>query len=621
MAQPASDSWVRRLLALLAYAPGRLEFALRLALASTLTTAIAVYYGLPEAALAAYLVFFINRPDRLTSIAQAVALTVVGSSVIALILLMARSVLDFPALRLGSMVLVSVVLLYLASASRLRTVGATIALAIAYGLDLLGSAVSGELVTRALLYGWLLVGVPAGVCIAVNAALGPAPRRLLQHGLAARLRTCAAVLRRQQPCAAITNSLQTDDAPLHQALAMAEREHTSPTADVQALRSAFDASVVVLSAVQALEQAPAQALPQAHAEVLADTMEHMASAFQQGGYPVDVQVQLPAQPALQAAQADIVAVLCHALQHFAEPDPSRAAPVAPIAPTAKAGFFLPDAFTNGAHLRYALTTTLAAMLCYALYSLLHWPGIHTCMLTCYVVSLGTLGESVEKLVLRLVGCLVGAAMGVTTMLLLMPSVTTLLPFLCVVFAGALAAGWVAVGHARIAYMGLQMALAFFLCVVQGSGPGFDLVVVRDRVIDILLGNLVSYAVAYYLRPQSLGERVEQGLQEALRQLQSLAQQMYWGVPPAALGHLQAAVGEINNDLVRIHYEPALIRPTPAWLHAHDAKARRIHDASVVLAVLAQLPRHTRCVSPWFDVLQSHLSDLKAPPRQGSHEVT
>ena len=63
MAQPASDSWVRRLLALLAYAPGRLEFALRLALASTLTTAIAVYYGLPEAALAAYLVFFINR-DR-----------------------------------------------------------------------------------------------------------------------------------------------------------------------------------------------------------------------------------------------------------------------------------------------------------------------------------------------------------------------------------------------------------------------------------------------------------------------------------------------------------------------------------------------------------------------------
>lgn len=616
MAPPASDSRVRRLLALLANVPGRLEFALRLALASTLTTAVAVYYGLPEAALAAYLVFFINRPDRLTSIAQAVALTVVGSSVIALILLMARSVLDFPALRLGSMVLVSVLLLYLASASRLRTVGATIALAIAYGLDLLGSAISGELVTRALLYGWLLVGVPAGVCIAVNAALGPAPRRLLQHGLAARLRTCAAVLRGQQPCAAITSKLQSDDTPLRQALAMMEREHASTPADVQALRSAFDASVVVLSVVQALDQTPAQPLPHAYAETLADTLERMAHAFQLGGYPVEVQVQLPAQPALPAAQADVVAVLCHALQHFAEPDRSRATPSAPtasITPATKAGFFLPDAFTNTAHLRYALTTTLAAMLCYALYSLLHWPGIHTCMLTCYVVSLGTLGESVEKLVLRLVGCLVGAAMGIATMLLLMPSVTTLLPFLCVVFVGALASGWVAVGHARIAYMGLQMALAFFLCVVQGSGPGFDLVVVRDRVIGILLGNLVSFAVAYYLRPQSLAGRIEQGLHEALHQLQSLAQQMYWGAPPAALGRLQAALGEVNNDLIRIHYEPASMRPTPAWLHAHHATTHRMHDASVVLAVLAQLPRHTRAVSPWFDVLQSHLSALKATP--------
>src|ERR1039458_7734349 len=114
------------------------------------------------------------------------------------------------------------------------------------------------------------------------------------------------------------------------------------------------------------------------------------------------------------------------------------------------------------------------------------------MLTCYIVSLGSVGESVEKLWLRVSGCLLGAALGLTAMLWLMPEMTSAAAFLSLVFGGAFLCAWVAVGSERIAYAGFQMALAFFMCVIQGSGPGFDMKVARDRVIGIVIGNVVAY---------------------------------------------------------------------------------------------------------------------------------
>ncbi len=56
----------------------------------------------------------------------------------------------------------------------------------------------------------------------------------------------------------------------------------------------------------------------------------------------------------------------------------------------------------------------------------------------------------------------------------------------VVFAGALIGGWVAARSERIAYAGFQITFAFFLCVIQGSGPAFDLTIARDRVIGVLI---------------------------------------------------------------------------------------------------------------------------------------
>ncbi|EKQ6889269.1 multidrug transporter, partial [Salmonella enterica] len=56
-------------------------------------------------------------------------------------------------------------------------------------------------------------------------------------------------------------------------------------------------------------------------------------------------------------------------------------------------FFVSDAFSNPNHKYFAIKTTLAAILCYLFYDYFKWQGIHTAMITCYVVALTSVGET------------------------------------------------------------------------------------------------------------------------------------------------------------------------------------------------------------------------------------
>jgi uncharacterized membrane protein YccC len=184
-------------------------------------------------------------------------------------------------------------------------------------------------------------------------------------------------------------------------------------------------------------------------------------------------------------------------------------------------FFVSDAFTNPAHVHFALKVTLAAMFCYIFYMAIDWSGIHTALITCTFIALESTGATLHKGVLRIGGCVIGGALALFTIVFLMPHMDTIASLIVVVACAAAIAGWVATGTELISYAGLQIAFAFFYSVFQGYAPDTDLDNVRNRVIGILFGLIVTGLVFRYIWPERTIDRLRAALRQALRQLAQL----------------------------------------------------------------------------------------------------
>jgi uncharacterized membrane protein YccC len=194
------------------------------------------------------------------------------------------------------------------------------------------------------------------------------------------------------------------------------------------------------------------------------------------------------------AYAVAITVVLHLL--FLPEAPSTAAH-----PPKPKGLFVPDAFTNPAHVQFALKVTFAAMFCYIVYQAIDWTGIHTAFITCTFIALESTEATLYKGTLRITGCVIGGALALFTIVFLMPHMETIASLVVVVAFASAIAGWVATGSERISYAGLQMAFAFFYSVFQGYAPDTDLDNVRNRVVGILFGLIVTGLVFRYIWPE------------------------------------------------------------------------------------------------------------------------
>jgi uncharacterized membrane protein YccC len=183
--------------------------------------------------------------------------------------------------------------------------------------------------------------------------------------------------------------------------------------------------------------------------------------------------------------------------------------------------FVPDAFTNPAHVHFALKVTFAAMFCYIVYQGIDWSGIHTAFITCTFIALESTGATLHKGVLRMGGCIIGGALALITIVFLMPHMVTIASLVVVVACASAIAGWVAAGSEMISYAGLQIAFAFFYSVFQGYTPDTDLDNVRNRVVGILFGLIVTGLVFAYIWPEHTIDRFRDALRVTLRQLAKL----------------------------------------------------------------------------------------------------
>jgi hypothetical protein len=208
-------------------------------------------YKTPEIALTVYVVFFLNKPDRTSSMLLTVAIVLIITAVVGIILLIAPPLLANSGLRVLTMALISFVMMFLGSASKLKPVASILALVIAYALDILGSVPLGEAATRGVLYLWLFFAIPALVSIVVNLLIAPSPRSLVQREIAERLLTAAAALAQANRAGHYSmRPILMGDVETQKHLKLAGLENTSSEEDIAALKGASDCVITVLSAVQ-----------------------------------------------------------------------------------------------------------------------------------------------------------------------------------------------------------------------------------------------------------------------------------------------------------------------------------------------------------------------------------
>jgi multidrug resistance protein MdtO len=165
--------------------------------------------------------------------------------------------------------------------------------------------------------------------------------------------------------------------------------------------------------------------------------------------------------------------------------------------------FTEDAFTNPEHLRFALSGTLAAMLCYILYVGLAWPDISTSVTTCVLTALSNIGSSRQKQVLRLAGALVGGVVfGLGSQLFVLPYLDSITGFTVLFAVVSACAAFVGTSSSRLSYAGLQIALAFYLINLSEFRIQLSLTVARDRAVGVLLGVCMMWLVFERFYPRA-----------------------------------------------------------------------------------------------------------------------
>jgi multidrug resistance protein MdtO len=527
-------SWTDFVLKEFAPVPGRFNGMIRMVVATAIVLITSMTLEVPVVALSLFVVLFLTKGTSVITSQNSVAVAIMGfvavtvvTLAIGLTLLLCRFTIEYPPLRFGVMALVFFLGMFASRTLRLGAAGFLIAIVVLVSQAYVDLFPGPEPIVRAILWVWVVVAYPAAVAVGVNLLLLPTdPEPLLRQQLVARLRAAGRLLgapRGSAEALAAANSLSAFAAQgpeqLVKLVRLAEIRDSSlaplrfeRVAKIQLVARLVDSAALLadLAAVPSVEE-------QARLSHLAAECERFAKAVAAGDRSVPGFLVGNGSDEAPSKLAPVIAELERVMREL------PVAEGAAIDEPGKVGsVFVPDAFSNRRYAQFALKVTLAAMLCYVIYTAVDWDGIHTCMITCAVVALGSAGATIHKSALRLVGCAIGGALALITIVFLMPHMTSISSLVLLVAAVTAPAAWIAMGSERTAYLGMQIAFTFYLATLQGFGPSADVTEFRDRIVGVVFGVVVMALVFSFLWPERAGAEAVRSLATALRHMARFA---------------------------------------------------------------------------------------------------
>ena len=265
---------------------------------------------------------------------------------------------------------------------------------------------------------------------------------------------------------------------------------------------------------------------------------------------------------------------------------SRIEPPKPTTKEPGPHLLLPDATTNPEYVQFAVKGALAALICYVLFIGFDYPGIYTSVITCFVVSLSTIGSSNQKGLLRFGGAAVGGVMGLFALVYAFPNIEGLGGFWLVFATGTAVAAWINFGSPRISYGGYQTGLAFYKATLQDLGPAVSATVVRDRLIGVAFGLIVFGIVEHVVWPARAADRMHARLADVFRSLAAFARAL--SQPPGDVDARRRLISQQVADVQGFIESSKFESGTGAG----DAQTveRRTADAQTVFLVLLAIAR-------------------------------
>lgn len=584
-------------------APGRANYTLRLTLSCAVLIVLFMTLHIPFLAVALIVVFYVSQPNVLMIKLVSVVFVVTVSVALGGVLLIIKWTYDYPLIRLVASVILFFCAIYLMRVlGKLGLAFFVVALAVIYAQTFPSMTSQSEILVRLLLWLWVAINTAILVTLLVNACFQQAfPGYQFKARLVVMLRQTARRLSQPDngtPPPTVTeiagqfNQLRS----LYQQAARGTPEIAASPQDWQSLMAA----ALSCSHLTAL-LLPGDDHPDARRRI-ASQLNALADNL-----PAAAEVQpliVPRDGANSAILQEIAEVLARLARGETIPLPQGEVEKAPL--------LLPDAWSNPAYLHFALKTLLATLLCYVFYTAADWQGIHTIMLSCVIVAQPGLGATMQKTWLRIGGALLATLIALLLIVFVQPWTDSLSGLLAMTLPVFALAAWIAAGSERIAYAGIQIGFTFALAFLSWFGPLSNLTELRDRVIGILLGVLVSSIVHLYLWPDSEAPQLKARLAQLYRQL---AQTLAARDDEVQQVPLFAALTESETLINRVAAEPLGTYAHP-WPEAKSWPARAtFHQAEEILRLsegyrLYAAPEDTflaRCARR----LEAYASDIDA----------
>jgi multidrug resistance protein MdtO len=576
----------------LAPTPGRGGATFRLTLACVIATIPILTHRIPHALLVMIIMYLITQEDTAATLLGSI-LGVVGLTVgLATALLALMVVLDIAWLRIACFVGFMVGGLWLKRVLVIGALGSALGLpaAIVMIIPDLGP-LPPESVVEFLLWFWLCITLGLTVNLGVQLLLAPGdPLRLLERELDTRLR---AVENTARALAGPTDLAPFPPAPSLEALATAGMSRplallkTASLTNVWARRrhevlaatiTLVDRLVTDTSALLLLPRASGAPTRDALRRV-ADGCARAREALAEHRWPEPAEGVAPS-----ASTPPPLADMERTLEQLSTM--ARLEPPSPAAKESRPRLLLADATTNPEYVQFAAKGALAALICYVLFVGFDYPGIYTSVITCFVVSLSTIGSSNQKGLLRFGGAAVGGLMGLLALVYAFPNVDGLGGFWLVFAAGTAVAAWINFGSPRISYGGYQTGLAFYKATLQTLGPAISATVVRDRLIGVAFGLIVFGIVEHVLWPARAATRMHARLADVLRSLAAFAREA--SRPPFDVDARRQVIAQQIAD-VQGYIESSKFESGAPGADA-DAIERVTADAQTLFVVLLAIAR-------------------------------